>query len=195
VDLITTSGTYSLTVTNKYGCSAASSPEVVTVNPAPTVALSGLPDSVCNNAPVSLAGGTPTGGTFSGVWVSDGVFHANLASAGSYTITYSYTGSNNCIGTATGTIVVSVCTGIDDKALDNIRVFPNPAGDLINVYSTANQTLTADLTDVSGKAVIEGLVISGPVQTIGLTAYSAGVYLLRLHDKSGNMKVVKVVKE
>ncbi len=191
---VSTSGNYSVTVSNQYGCSATSANTVVIVNPLPQVTLTALP-GICNAGSDTLAGGSPAGGTYSGQWVSDGIFHADLASPGNFTITYSYTDANNCMNTATATLVVQNCTGIAETALDYLRIFPNPTGDVLNIDNTGHDALVADLADVSGKTVIHGLVITGTVQAIDLSEFSAGIYLLRLYDKSGNMKVVKVVKE
>ena len=193
--VITVSGNYTVTVTSQYGCTAVSANTVVIANPLPSVSLAGLQSSVCNAGSDTLTGGTPAGGTYSGQWVSQGIFHANLANPGPYTITYTYTDNNNCPNTATATLTVQNCLGIDQIALDNIRIFPNPTGDVINIYNTGGETLQVDLTDVNGKMVMEGLPVNRNAQVINLSAYSAGVYLLRLHDKSGNIKVVKVVKE
>jgi hypothetical protein len=193
--VITASGNYAVTVTGQNGCSAASANTVVIVSPLPTVSLAGLPDTVCNVGSDTLTAGSPAGGTYSGQWVSQGIFHANLANPGPYTITYSYTDNNNCSNTTTATLNVQICTGIEQIALDNIRIFPNPAGDVINIYNTGNETLKADITDVNGKMVMQGISVSANANTINLSPYSAGVYLLRLHDSSGNVKVVKVAKE
>ncbi|MEQ8362281.1 MAG: T9SS type A sorting domain-containing protein [Cyclobacteriaceae bacterium] len=54
---VSTSGDYSVIVTNSPGCSATSQPTVVTVNPNPTVSISG-PSSSCGPASLTASGGT-----------------------------------------------------------------------------------------------------------------------------------------
>lgn len=193
--VINVSGNYTVTATNQYGCTAVSPNTVVIVNPLPAVSLSGLVSPVCASGSDTLTGGSPPGGTYSGLWVSQGIFHANLASPGSYTITYTYVDNNQCTGTATGTLAVQNCLGIGEIALDNIRVFPNPAGDMINISNTDIGTLLVDLTEVNGKILINGLPVIGSSQSINLSAYSKGIYLMRLRAKSGDTRVIKVVKE
>ncbi|HRF17756.1 MAG TPA: hypothetical protein PK977_06290, partial [Chitinophagaceae bacterium] len=56
-----TSGNYSVTVTNSFGCSAASAPTAVTVNPNPqaTITASG-PTTFCNGGSVTLTASAGT---------------------------------------------------------------------------------------------------------------------------------------
>ena len=105
-------GTHTLTytVTNSSGC-IGSTTEDITVTPAPTVNLPNMPTAICTaSAPFPLGGGTPAGGTYSGPGVTNNIFTASVATAGSHVITYTYSDSAGCTGTATSTLVVSVGT-------------------------------------------------------------------------------------
>lgn len=52
-------------------------------------------NSVCiSRAPFPLTGGSPTGGTYSGPGVSDGIFNPTLAGKGIHKLTYSYIANN-----------------------------------------------------------------------------------------------------
>jgi hypothetical protein len=191
-----TSGTFSVTVTNNNNCSAVSTPVAVTVNALPVVTLSGLPDTVCANHSLTLTGGSPAGGTYSGPAVTAGVFNPDNTNVGTNTITYVYTDTaTSCSNTATQTIIVEICTGLDELSLSNIRIFPNPTGDVLNIYSNNNENLWANLTDINGKVLIENITISSGVRTLNLLPYSAGVYLLQLRNINGNLQTVKVVKQ
>lgn len=79
------------------GCSNMAS-TTFPVNTSPSVTFSALP-AVCDNAGmVTLTGGSPAGGTYSGTNVSGGMFDP---SGGPQTITYTYTDSNSCLNSAT----------------------------------------------------------------------------------------------
>ncbi len=64
--------------------------------------------TVCVDAsPFALSGGTPMGGTYSGPGVNAGTFSPAAAGLGMHTITYTYTGGNNCMSSCTFTIKVN----------------------------------------------------------------------------------------
>ena len=89
--------------TDPYGC-VYSSNYTITVNTAPTVTQSAI--SVCDNSGTFvLIGGLPAGGVYSGTGVTAGEFDP---SAGTQTITYTYTDANGCVNEATETVIVNV---------------------------------------------------------------------------------------
>src|SRR5205814_1270834 len=91
-------GTYTVTYsyTNSHGCSATSQTSI-TVAPAPSVTLTGLPADVCSNASAfELTGGLPAGGTYTGTAISSGWFDPATAGIGSTDVYYSYTDTLGC---------------------------------------------------------------------------------------------------
>ncbi len=104
---LTVGGTYIDSLHAQGGCDSIVT-LVLTNNPLPTVSLSGNPDTVCITAsPLTLSGGSPAGGVFSGTGVAGGSF--TPSSTGTTTITYTYTDNNTCTNTATESIVVDSC--------------------------------------------------------------------------------------
>ncbi len=92
--------------TNTFGCIAKDT-FTVEVKTAPNVTLGNF-NSVClNSSVISLSGGLPSGGTYSGSGVSGGNFNPALAGVGTHIITYTATNSNGCVGTATNSITVN----------------------------------------------------------------------------------------
>lgn len=77
---------------------------------APTATLS-LPDTFfCDtDSLVTLSGGNPAGGFFSGTGVTAGVFDPSVAGVGLYNITYAFADSNGCSDTAVAAIHVDSC--------------------------------------------------------------------------------------
>jgi hypothetical protein len=117
-------GTHTLTYTftNSNGC-IGSTTETITVTPAPTVNLPNMPTAICmTSAPFPLGGGTPIGGTYSGPGVTNNIFNASVAGAGSHTITYNYSDSAGCSGVATSTLVVSVGTTASLGAFNDVCI-------------------------------------------------------------------------
>ena len=103
-------GTQTITYTVTYvsGCSKSASQSFV-VNALPTVSLSSL-GTVCLNDPaITLNSGTPAGGNYSGIGVSNNIFTPSVAGVGAKTITYSYTTVQGCFNSDTAQIVVNSC--------------------------------------------------------------------------------------
>ena len=115
-DPMTTSGTSPQTVyvvECETPCNSTALPVVVTVNALPTVTFT-APADLCVNAGVQagLGGGTPTGGVYSGTGVTDDgngmtySFDPAAAGVGVHTITYDFTDTNGCTGSASDMVEV-----------------------------------------------------------------------------------------
>lgn len=150
------SGTFNVSVTNKFGCIASSTDAVVKVNPAPTGKIDhAAKDTICIGSTVSL---TATGGdTYQ--WYVD-----NAAITGATTDTYkadakgNYTvqmiSTNGCKAFATGAVDIyavkkpaadfdfdKYCTGIV-TAFNNKTIVPMPTGNKYQWYFGDNTTST-----------------------------------------------------
>ncbi|MBC3759099.1 VCBS repeat-containing protein, partial [Hyunsoonleella sp. SJ7] len=110
-------GVYSVTVTDAVsGCSATSSEFTVIENALPFVSFT-APADLCltDGVQVSLGGGSPMGGTYSGAGVTDDgngetySFDPVAAGEGTHNITYTYEDSNGCTNLATDDIEVIDC--------------------------------------------------------------------------------------
>ena len=98
--------TITYTFTNAQGCSSSAT-RTITVYSLPSVTLSSFPSRCLNAGTVTLSGGSPSGGTYSGQGVSGGVFDPVDAGVGSTTITYEYTDSHGCTNSNTSSITVN----------------------------------------------------------------------------------------
>ncbi len=72
-----------------------------------TVTLSPFAACCTNASPLTLTGGSPAGGSYSGPGVTAGVFNAATAGAGTHNIMYTYTDAFGCSATASQSIVVN----------------------------------------------------------------------------------------
>ena len=75
-----------------------------------------------------------------------------------------------------------------------LRVFPNPASNVLNVKFNNSTTLieTAAIYDISGRLVMNATVAN---QTIDVKSLASGSYLLILKDEKGNSFTQKFLKE
>ena len=102
---VNTAGTYSVTVTNAAGCSTTSAPTTVTVNPAPTVTITG-PTATCDATPVTLDAGS---GFASYLWSPNGETSQSITVSPSATTNYSVTVTSaaGCSASDSHTVTVS----------------------------------------------------------------------------------------
>ena len=100
-------GSHTITYTDVVNACAMAGTAVYTVNPAPIVSLSTIPNICLTGGPVTLTGGMPTGGVYSGIGVSNNTIDPNINGAGNVNITYTYT-SNGCSDSATQVAVIGM---------------------------------------------------------------------------------------
>lgn len=179
------------------GCSGSSTTTAatLTVHALPVVALASQPVVCINWTPVTLTGGSPSGGIYSGTAVSGGVFDPAAAGAGQHTIVYTYSDLNGCSDTAQQQITVDLCTGLDQNSSANgILLFPNPAASsatlvlgengttgryTIEVLSSHGQLLSVEQHTVTGKTNLE----------MSFRDYARGVYFVRVSTDSGTQTI------
>lgn len=100
-------GTFEITYTytDENGCSNFAT-TFITVSELPVVTLAPF-ENVCEHGEAFvLTGGLPEGGVYSGPGVVDGMFYPTLVGAGTYEITYTYSGENGCSNFAVASIFV-----------------------------------------------------------------------------------------
>lgn len=97
--------TYTVNVTDANGCTG-SAVKSLSVNTPPVVTLT-TPQMTCiNSGTITLNGGNPAGGVYSGPGVSGNVFNPLTAGAGTHSIVYTYTDANGCTVSASSSITV-----------------------------------------------------------------------------------------
>ncbi len=101
----TVTTTYTVNSTDANNCNG-NSEFTINVNPLPTVNFPDLADVCANDAAVALNTGTPAGGSYFGIGVSNNTFIPADAGAGTYSITYTYTDNNGCTNENDGSIHV-----------------------------------------------------------------------------------------
>ena len=196
--------TYTVTGTNASGCTGTAT-VTVTVNALPIVTLTLPTSTLClTAAPLTLSGGTPAGGTYSGVGVSNGVFSATSAGPGTYTITYTVSNAQGCTASATQQLTVTttacpVTATMGTAPVAELALYPNPTTGLITVSLTG-----------ASRAAVSGIVLNalgqqvgrfalpasgtGPLsQTVDLHELPSGVYLLRLDLGGGHWLTRRLV--
>ena len=190
---------YTLTVSDGNGCSGTAS-ILQQVWPLPIVTFNsiGFGNPVCqgNNA-LTITGGSPTGGTYSGPNVSGGMF--TPSALGSNKILYSYTDGHGCTDTASFDVTVNLCSGTSTLLLSSdYAIYPNPT--LNNVYVKFNsaaqgESASITITDVTGRVVAESFttVNNELIVPMDVSTLSSGVYFIKIvsGNISGTSRFVK----
>ncbi|MFY9310023.1 MAG: T9SS type A sorting domain-containing protein [Bacteroidia bacterium] len=152
----------------------------------PTVTLASFSAVCVNDSPLTLSGGNPVGGTYSGPGVSSGVFNPSVAGIGNKQITYTYTDSiTGCSKSVSKQINVSSCgVGINELADGEqpIMVFPNPSENNWNCTIKNNLPVSdVYLSDVTGKVIWKYAAGTHPEKTIVIPNkdINSGIYILK----------------
>lgn len=194
-------GYYQAIVTNAVGCNDTSSGVLVVASPNLPPALTYTQfasDTICNNAPqITLSGGQPAGGYYSGNGVTDTTFNPFAANTGLNFIYYNYTDSTGCGNSVFDTIDVLLCTGIQNLATDeNINLFPNPATDYITIQSELflQGRAYVSVYDITGKQLyLSYQQLANNEISVDINTLDSGCYWLQLtlNGKRAGRRFVK----
>jgi hypothetical protein len=151
------------------------------------------------NRGITLSGSTLvaslSGATYQ--WVDCFNLNSPISGATSRSFTPSTNGSYACIindGTCSDTsscIAVKLTTGIEQKGIDKLSVYPNPVKDRLTIKLNKNQFVQLDILDVSGKKVMTSTTFNSALDVSNL---AKGMYSIRVVTQSG-VRVGKFVKE
>ncbi|MDB5283097.1 MAG: hypothetical protein JWO06_2172 [Bacteroidota bacterium] len=191
--LLTTSGIYNDTITAFGGCDSIVS-LLLTVD-SPAVSWAGTSDTVLvNSSSVSLTGGNPAGGSYSGTGVNGNTFYPDSVGPGSYTITYSYSDSLNCSNSVAKTFVVIV-SGITETGISEALIYPNPANDKLIIQFTllSSEEATPMVYDLTGKLITVPFTRQTDRVVLNTASLADGMYWLKFNI-AGNPVSKKFVK-
>ena len=187
---------YSLHVTR--GVCYATVPETFTVNPLPQVTLSwdtlvarhlfepgGTWCAGTDTTAITLAGGNPGGGIYSGTGVSNNIFYGDSAlrsGSGIDTIYYTYTNTYGCAETAFKVVYLPICEGVQQVSDDkSIALYPNPVMEQLFIKTENMQPVSVNIYDADGR-----VVYSMPFKNeIDISELSTGVYFVEVLSEGG----------
>lgn len=191
---VTPSATTSYTVMGTAaGCAGTySATGTVSVNPTPVVSLAAISNTPCAGSAAIALNGTPSGGTYAGTGVSSGSF--TPSSAGSFTVTYTYTNTSGCSASDAKVITVDACTGIAEMEVPALTLFPNPVQDMLHVNTGNTGLKTVEVYDMVGKKLLS-FSSSETLVSIDSRELGRGVYTLRVQSGAGKPVIARFIKE
>lgn len=192
---VSQSGSYTVDVSNGT-CGTTSAAINVTVNALPNVQFTmGNDTSFCVlSNPLTLTGGSPAGGTYSGPGVIGNTFYPGSAGTGYITLTYDYTDANGCYNSANAIVYVDMCMGIEGATQNGmVSAYPNPASDFTTVtWSAGSAIATVEVYDANGKLVYTENAAGRTTVKLDMNDWANGIYSVRLiGDDVHTVRVVK----
>ncbi|MCA6364692.1 MAG: T9SS type A sorting domain-containing protein [Bacteroidetes bacterium] len=193
----TQSGTYTDTIPNANGCDSVITINL-TVNAIPTVTFAFTTTTICfDDAAIQCPPGIPVGGTYSGPGISGSLFTPATAGNGTHSVTYTYIDPNTgCSNSASSSITVDPCSGVNEVIEHSFNVFPNPSAGTFNVVSASDAAvLVVRLFDINGREVFStqlNNVAAGTPVAVNAGELSAGIYSMQLssNESSASVRVV-----
>jgi hypothetical protein len=194
----TVSTTYMVVGTDVNGCVGSDTVNVF-VNALPSVSMAAFTAPVClQGAAITLTGGSPTGGVYSGSGVTGASFDPSVAGVGSIAITYTITDTNSCSNAASSNITVQDCTGIEESLTSSeVTVYPNPTMGSFNIaINNINvDELVIIIFDLQGKQVFSSVdknVTGAYNKQINLDEVAKGLYYIKVSAGS-EVKIQKLI--
>lgn len=185
----TSNGTYIAQLTTVNGCDSIIT-LVLKVKQLPGVSLTAAMDTACFfDSPIALTT-NPSGGTLSGNGVVGNSFDPMLAPMGDNQIVYTYN-DGQCSNADTISIFVDICQGINTTLAKDVRLYPNPAIDLLTI-ETSGMPVLITITDTYGNIV--NTVKSANKTIVDMKGYAQGVYFIKVENNI-ETAVYKVVKQ
>ncbi len=116
-----------------------------------------------------------------------------VTTAGTYVVTV--TSSNGCT-LSTNPLTIGYPTGIHEASAGDVKIYPVPSSDKIFIdLMNADQYTTMEMTDITGRIVMSQ-PITAHSQQVDISGVDAGVYTIRLRDRSNtNQYTSRIVKE
>jgi len=87
----------------------------------------------------------------------------------------------------------AILSSLEDDALSNIEISPNPFKDILNFVNISNLDFDCTIMDVSGKIVKKGKLWQNK-ESIDLSHLTNGMYFIKLQENNGKINLMKVIK-
>ena len=180
-----TDGTYDVELTVHDGVFTTTTlmEDYITVSAYPNTTLAPFELACVQWTELELTGGLPEGGVYSGEFVDNGMFQPANAGIGDHTVIYSYTNAEGCEASAEETLTVDACIGINESSVNSIKIYPNPATELLNLNSDS-KIINIQVFNHLGQLLIEKNIGGNSCQ-LNTSEFDSGIYSIRIKTEHG----------
>ncbi|MBA3663655.1 MAG: T9SS type A sorting domain-containing protein [Bacteroidetes bacterium] len=191
---VTPSTTTTYSVSGSNGGCAGTGTVTIFVNSLPTVNISAAQPTVCTNGPTVALSGSPSGGVYTGPNVSQGFFTPG-ATAGTFNPGYAVSSTvTGCSNSATTTIVVSICTGVNERSvLNGLSVYPNPTQGELTIQLSNGALKDVEVLDLTGRIILSNSSSKDKI-TLNISNLANGIYFVKIQSNNA-VEIIKVVKQ
>ena len=98
---------------------------------------------------------------------------------------------NGCLGSSSAYSYTTVNTGVNGIAAKTIRVYPNPATDIIYIRSEQMVKEISILNELGQKIIAE----ANPTDRVDISSLSADIYYVEVTTKDGQTSFFKMIKK
>ncbi len=120
-------------------------------------------------------------------------FEITVATTGEYTFGFLAYSPADQLNIIMDNFSVDISTGLNDLSNSVIKVFPNPANDILNIKSEGNKIVNVEITDVLGKVQVSTNQIVG--NQINISNLATGTYFVNIESERGELFQTTVVKK
>ena len=112
--------------------------------------------------------------------------------SGSYTVIQFAT--NDLISWDTASAFALSTVGVNETSFQNLKIYPNPVQEELNIWNTGDEVLKVQFTTASGKILFSLNLKSNEQKKISMTPFQKGVYLIRFRSGAvmTSKKVIKI---
>jgi hypothetical protein len=191
---VSTTGSYWVEVTDGNTCTDRDTIDI-TIHPLPAVDL-GADTMICFNHSITLDAGTFSSYLWSNSTTNQTlVVDGSVTGAGTFMYTVEVTDANSCTNIDTVTVIVDLCTGIEEGSDEAAySIYPNPNDGLFTLNITNPESGTITVLNLIGEQIFAATLIGNSTETIDLREQPKGVYLVQI-ETATQVITKKVVVE
>lgn len=182
---VSAGGSYSVTVTDAYGCSAGTAPHLLVANSPEQTTITQYGDTLSTAATAQFY-----------QWYYDGTIIAGatgpvvpVSGSGSYQV--ATIDSSGC--RSTSAVVAVVADGVADiAAISGMNVYPNPSSGSFAITWTDGTSRSIEISDAVGHLILSDSDITERRRQYDLSSVAAGCYYIHV-TQSGQSRTAKLV--
>jgi hypothetical protein len=101
-----------------------------------------------------------------------------------------------CVASASITVDVSPCTGINELTENSISIYPNPSFGFVKIILTTQFVNNSSITiyDALGKLILTQ-ELGNEINTLNISELKNGMYTYKVLNNSNVVKIGKIIKQ